>query len=67
LFISGIAAEPEQGEDQREAQGYLCDGWGLNEWFWGSAPGTNPSSPLMREARSRLNLAAERLGSEVSV
>jgi hypothetical protein len=63
LLTTGGALPEEEG---REVRACLGDGVGFDEWFWGSAPGTSPSSPPMRGSRSNDNLAAERIGSEVS-
>ncbi len=40
IFLALVAEEPqEQGSQEREVRGYLCDGRQLNEWFSGTVMG----------------------------
>ena len=40
-LVAVVAAEPQQGEEQREVRAYVCDGRDVLEWFWGSASGND--------------------------
>lgn len=40
-LVAVVAAEPQQGEEQREVRAYVCDGTDILEWFWGSASGND--------------------------
>jgi hypothetical protein len=38
-FIAVVAAPAKNGQQAREVKVYVCDGFGINEWFPGSATG----------------------------
>ncbi len=40
-LVAVVAAEPQQGEEQREVRAYVCDGTDIKEWLWGSASGND--------------------------
>lgn len=67
-FVALVAAgAPEEGGGKREVRAYLCDGRGINEWFWGSAAGNDLELSSDEGARLEGSLSPEAANGSITL